>query len=101
MEPEYIFEDNIDYIELVYKINLSYESAIFKEHLDTIPLAIFDVIKLIADELLVQVSEKHYNDFETYFRDDFLKEYDNEYFEFKILEESDKYRFKIKILKVQ
>ena len=97
LEPEYISEGDIEILEFYCKINLTYEKVRFEEHLDIIPLAIFQVINLNADELYIQISEKFFNDFKTYFQDHFLKEYKNNFFKFSVIEESDKHGFRIKI----
>jgi len=100
LELEFISEENGDFIEIYYRISLTYETVRFEECLDIIPLALFQIIKMNADELLIQISEKFHNDFKTYFEDQFLKEYQNDFFEFSVINELDKNRFRIKIKKL-
>ncbi len=98
--PEHISEENVDIIEIYCKTSLTYEKGKFEGLLDKIPLDLFQVINLNADELIVQVSEKYHDNFKTYFEDQFLKEYENEFFEFSVITESNKNRFRIKIVKL-
>lgn len=98
--PEHISVENADFIELYCKISLTYEKGRFEGLLDRIPLLLFQVINLNTDELIVQTSEKHYDNFKTYFENHFLKEYQNEYFEFSVINESHRNRFRIKIVKL-
>ncbi len=100
LDFEFQFEENVDILEFYYKINLTYERVRFKEHLDIIPLALFHVIDMNADELYIQISDKFKKEFKTYFQEQFPKEYQNEFFKFTPMFILKKNMFKIKIKKL-
>ncbi|KKM07735.1 hypothetical protein LCGC14_1730960, partial [marine sediment metagenome] len=100
LDLESHFEENVEILEFYYKINLTYERVRFKEHLDIIPLVLFHVIDMNADELYIQISDKFKKEFKTYFQEQFPKEYQNEFFEFIPIFFPDKNIFKIKIKKL-
>ncbi len=97
LDLESHFEENVEILEFYYKINLTYERVRFKEHLDIIPLVLFHVIDMNADELYIQISDKFKKEFKTYFQEQFPKEYQNEFFEFTPTFLPNKNIFKIKI----
>lgn len=98
MDFEENISDNSITIQLAHFRDLRKEGGPFGENLDKINWLIYNAIGLNLNSFTINVDPKQRERFQNYFSNDFIKEYENISFEFKIVEnlQSDKFEIQIK-----
>jgi len=97
MELEEVRQDQSINLKIKHFIDLNREGSSYGEILDRINWLIYNAINLNLDSFTLRTVPEDFERLKNYFENDFINEYENGYFEFKILDQFENNEITIQI----